>query len=167
MLAFSCSEQQGFYGRLMLMRTPRLSLAALTAAVIASGALSCLAADSNMIGNYDLGRKKSFSYEIDPERDPRLFIAVELVFKGALRGEPGTIAQFCLLVQKIVNDGGSAAAYAMDLGYIMTVRGDEDFAGEVHDIALSQKEKQRVWDYLTQSGSKSRYPATRKALLGK
>lgn len=120
-----------------------------------------------MIGNYDLGSKKTFAYDIDPQREPQLFIAVELVFKGALRGEPGTIAEFCLLVKKIVNDGGSAAGYAMDLGYIMTIRGDEDFAGELYEIQLSKKEKQMVWDYLTQNGGKTKYPATRKMLLGK
>lgn len=149
-----------------MTKNPRLSLALFSAIIFASCALTCAAAD-NMIGSYDLGSKKSFAYDIDPEREPRLFIAVELVFKGALRGEPGTIAEFCLLVKKIVNDGGSAAAYAMDISYIMTVRGDGDFAGELYDIELSKKEKQMVWDYLTQNGNKSKYPATRKALLGK
>lgn len=149
-----------------MTRNPRLSLALFIAIVFASCAVTCSAAD-NMIGDYDLGSKKTFSYEIDPQREPRLFIAVELVFKGALRGEPGSIANFCILVKKIVNDGGSAAAYAMDIGYIMTVRGDQDFAGELYDIDLSKKEKQMVWDYLTQNGNKSKYPATRKALLGK
>lgn len=116
---------------------------------------------------YDLNGKKSFSYSTDPWKDPDLFIAVELLFHGTLRGEPGQIAAFCLLIQKITNDDMGVAGYAADLGVILKVRGDEEFAGELEGIALSKKEKQRIWDYLGQSVDKVKYPLTRKALLGK
>ena len=137
------------------------------AAAFAVSLSTSLAADSTMIGNYDLGTRKTFSYEIDPQREPLLYIAVELVFHGALREEPGSIEQFCLLVKKIVNSGGSAEAYAMDLGYIITLRGDEAFAGEIASTEFTKKEKQRLWVYLAGKVDGSKYPQTRKVLLGK
>lgn len=146
---------------------PPLPLARFITIILASCALACFAGDVPAARNYDLGSKKSFSYSTDPWKDPDLFIAVELLFHGTLRGEPGQIAAFCLLIQKITNDDMGVAGYAADLGVILKVRGDEEFAGELEGIALSKKEKQRIWDYLGQSVDKAKYPLTRKALLGK
>lgn len=148
-------------------RNLRLSFVSLISAVLGLSTLTSPAADVPAARNYDLGSKKSFSYSTDPWKDPDLFIAVELLFHGTLRGEPGQIAAFCLLIQKITNDDMGVAGYAADLGVILKVRGDEEFAGELEGIALSKKEKQRIWDYLGQSVDKAKYPLTRKALLGK
>lgn len=148
-------------------RNPGLSLLPLIAAALGLCTLASSAADAPAARNYDLGSKKNFSYATDPWKNPDLFIGVELLFHGTLRGEPGTIAQFCLLIQKITSDDMGMAGYAADLGVILKVRGDEDFAGELEDIALSKKEKQRIWDYLGQHVDKAKYPLTRKALLGK
>lgn len=146
-------------------RNPRLSLVPLIAAALTLGTLasSVSAADEK----YVLRPHMRFSYATDPWKDPDLFIAVELFFHGTLRGEPGGIAQYCLLIQKIHQDEASLVAYAMDLGIILKVRGDEEFAGELEGVALSKKDKQRIWDYLAQNVDKAKYPLTRKALLGK
>lgn len=144
-------------------RNPRLSLVPLIAVALTLCTLTCPAADEK----YVLRPSKSFSYATDPWKDPDLFISVELFFHGTLRGEPGGIAQFCLLIQRIHQDESSLNAYAMDLGIILKVRGDEEFAGELEGVALTKKDKQRIWDYLGQGVDKAKYPLTRKALLGK
>lgn len=148
-------------------RNSRLSIISLIPVALSLCTLSSSAADVPAARNYDLGIKKSFSYSTDPWKDPDLFIAVELLFHGTLRGEPRQIAAFCLLIQKITNDDMGVAGYAADLGVILKVRGDEKFAGELEGITLSKQEKQRIWDYLGQNVDKAKYPLTRKALLGK
>lgn len=133
---------------------------------LSASGMANVASSPRKMAKYTLGEKSGFAYNVNPETDPDMFITLGLMFRSSLRAEEGAIRDFCLLADKISEEGASAEGYSNDLKAIITVVGDECFAVSIADIKLSQKGTGRLWEYLTWNNPKGDYPLTRRALFG-